>query len=336
MVRWLNCFFGLALGLVALELSLRLTTYEHEADGNYWGRDAFVADEDCGYRHAPSTVATLGRRGVFGPLTVRTNADGYRDRRPIEPGPDSGPRLMIIGASFMFGLGVEDDEALFAAQLERRLRERDDLPDDLEVLNVSQAGYLAKELEALGRREVPRAQPAMVLLVLTPAVRFTRLEEGVELDVLHGYRLPSTRPGRGSWVDALRTDSWAFMRTERSPLLEASAYFEGAGEHSGPDPGERSRGTKLKVPRHVVALSRFLERRDIAFLVMVVYRPWQKDKEHWLGKALAPESFAVHELDTPAEWVLGSDGHWTAEGHAAAAALMAPRLPAQPFRQGLR
>lgn len=342
MLRWLNLLLGLVLGLLALEFGVRLTTYEHEADGNYWGRGAFVEDADAGYRHAPSTAATFGRMGAFGPITVSTNADGYRDPRPLAPTPESGPQLMIVGSSMMFGLGVEQDEALFTRQLERRLRERPELPEDLEVRNVSQTGYLARELELLVRRETPTVAPQMVLLVLTaPSDRVTRMGDGAVLDVLNGYRLPADRPLAGGLVDLLRTRSVAGMRIARSPLLKPAAYVDDqllarllrGDEELRPESAgnPHAQGTRQDVLRHVLEIHRYLDRRGIAFGVMIVYRPWLRSR--WLSKSLAGAPFEVIGVDTPQEWLHGSDGHWTVAGHDAAAALVAPRIPAAPFVQ---
>ena len=42
MGRVASVLLGLALGLLGLEATVRLATYEYEADGYYWGRGAFV------------------------------------------------------------------------------------------------------------------------------------------------------------------------------------------------------------------------------------------------------------------------------------------------------
>jgi hypothetical protein len=328
---------GVLLGLLALELSLRLVTYEHEADGNYWGRGAFVTDPELGYRHAPSTAAIVGRFGAFGPSTLVTNELGFRDQRL--PLPDASrtqgpPRLMVVGASYLFGLGVDDDAELFHRRLEGFLRERPDVPDDLLVFNVSQTGYRLSQLEALTRRELERFAPDMVLLAMRPAAP-VRPEQD-EVDIVNGYRLSGARVGRGSWLDELRTRSAAFMSAARSPLLESRTYVARqllveAGIIEWHDTSaDATRSDPDDVLRILRRLARFLDERHIAFAVMEIHGQDAAAKPAPLRRR---EPFATVDVHPTAAWPLDGDHHWRAIGHLEAARQVAAQLPTAALRR---
>jgi hypothetical protein len=348
MGRVASVLLGLVLGLAGLEATVRLGTYEHEADGNYWGRDAFVADPVLGYRHKPSATATYGRFGQLGPARITTNALGYRDTRlPDTDGPvtdgQAPPRLLVVGASFMFGLGIDDDEAIFPVQLERALRARDDMPDDLQVFNVSQTGYLAHELSLLALEELDRFAPRMVLLVLRPVSEAARIPEGETVDIVNGYRLASTRDAQGGWLDELRTRSSAFMHVVRSPLLAPGTYVDEqllldipALSSWRPEAPEETRDTaamqagRAQVLDEIGELGRALAEEGIEFRCMVISPP--RSRSNWLGRALSDAPIAFIEVRSRLEWTRETDMHWTAEGHRLVAELVAPSIPAAPFR----
>jgi hypothetical protein len=107
----------------------------------------------------------------------RLNADGLRDE-------DHGPkregtyRILLLGDSFTFGSGVEDDAAIWPAIVERRLRALHPLPDvsTYEVLNGGIAGSLTDKWVALYHQQSALFRPDLVLAVFFLRDG-TRLEE---------------------------------------------------------------------------------------------------------------------------------------------------------------
>jgi lysophospholipase L1-like esterase len=99
----------------------------------------------------------------------RLNADGLRD---VDYGPKQGGtyRILLLGDSFTFGSGVEDDEAIWPALVEKALAERRPLPavTRWEVLNAGIAGSLTHQwVEAyayLGERFRPDLVVAVFFL----------------------------------------------------------------------------------------------------------------------------------------------------------------------------
>jgi hypothetical protein len=96
----------------------------------------------------------------------RLNADGLRD---VDYGPKlpGAYRILLIGDSFTFGSGVEDDAAIWPAHLERRLAELRPLPEvsAYEVLNGGIAGSLTDKWVALYRQQRELFRPDFVLVV---------------------------------------------------------------------------------------------------------------------------------------------------------------------------
>lgn len=129
-----------------------------------------------------ATVATLAAIEVYYRATYREswltepefrpghfphlNADGLRDvdHGPKQPG---SYRILLLGDSFTFGSGVEDDAAIWPAIVERRLQERRPVPNasTYEVLNGGVAGSLTDTWVALYQQQRPLFQPDLVLVV---------------------------------------------------------------------------------------------------------------------------------------------------------------------------
>ncbi|MSU21503.1 MAG: hypothetical protein EXS30_08910 [Pedosphaera sp.] len=87
---------------------------------------------------------------------IRINHQGLRDReRPYER-PDQGKRVLVLGDSFVFGWGVESDQAV-SAQLERQL-------SSVEAINAGCSGWSTRQEWDFLRVEGIRYRPDLVLL----------------------------------------------------------------------------------------------------------------------------------------------------------------------------
>lgn len=152
--------FATLAALFAAELALRLLNYyqappwpvQEQFPGYYH------ADPDTGYRLWPSTSSCERYPERGGPvLEVVSNADGFRSSRELGE-PDARPRVLVLGDSFVFGLGVEEGER-FTEVLER-------LEPRWRVDNLGMTGYgvdlMLRALEALG----PKAKPDVVVLAV--------------------------------------------------------------------------------------------------------------------------------------------------------------------------
>lgn len=125
------------------------------------GSRRFVIDSGFGVRaNAPNVVRRKHYPGVFD-VTISTNSAGMRGVREYAlKKPGKVERILMLGDSFVFGVGVEDDEVV-SSVLESILNEGSGSGVEYEVINLAVAGFgQAEELVTyteLGRNYDPDA-----------------------------------------------------------------------------------------------------------------------------------------------------------------------------------
>jgi lysophospholipase L1-like esterase len=98
--------------------------------------------------------------------TLRTNRLGLRGPEVALPKPPGLARVLVLGDSFTFGLGVDDDAATFPAVLERRLAEAPHPAGArVEVVNAGLPGSLTGDWVDLFERTDRTLDPDVVLAV---------------------------------------------------------------------------------------------------------------------------------------------------------------------------
>jgi lysophospholipase L1-like esterase len=104
-----------------------------------------------------------GRDGTFEGMRVRTNHLGMRGPEPAED-PHSVYRIVALGDSFTFGLGIEEHDT-FASLLQERLGTLT-APGGkkYEVLNEGVVGYTSRDEAAVLRHKALALQPRGILL----------------------------------------------------------------------------------------------------------------------------------------------------------------------------
>lgn len=113
-------------------------------------------DESLGWSHKPNTE---GRFESFGFDTViRINSHGFRGPERSFEKPANKKRIIVIGDSFVWGFGVEEDQ-IFTQKLDR------DLGPDVEVINLGVSGY-STDQELLMYRDTGRKYDADVVLLM--------------------------------------------------------------------------------------------------------------------------------------------------------------------------
>jgi lysophospholipase L1-like esterase len=144
--------FGLALLLFVVigELVVRLVEQFVGGTGSLYD---FVVPVGKRYVMRPSSSVLVPER--YGDVFYRFNRTGNRD---TDPTPDSsGRRIVLLGDSVSFGIGV-DQESIFSSLLENRLRRERRKP--WEVLNLAiwayHTGHQLETLETEGLRARPR------------------------------------------------------------------------------------------------------------------------------------------------------------------------------------
>ncbi len=175
--RFVAVLIGLVVGVVLVEVGMRAAGVASPIDGSdlahTWDpAGVFVADPDpeVGFGMIPGYRGTqVYRSSVTGDLvhtaTASLDARGFR-AHPARPG--ATRRLLAIGDSTTFGLGVDDDQS-WPAHLQAAL------PAEWEVLNAGVPGRNLHQNVAWLRRELPVVRPEVVVLAfyrndLGPAV----------------------------------------------------------------------------------------------------------------------------------------------------------------------
>ena len=150
--------FSLAIGLAVAEFAVRILEPQPLVDID---NHLYTRDTSLRYRLNPGYHGRLSNLADFDGIEVAINSQGMRNEELGRKQP-AETRLLLLGDSFAFGWGVEQDET-FAAQLEAGLRT--DMPT-VRVLNGGVPGYgpvdIVAWLEAYGLD----LEPDIVLVTL--------------------------------------------------------------------------------------------------------------------------------------------------------------------------
>lgn len=211
---------SLLLPLLAAEGILRLVYREEEIAGHYWGAGAFVADERFGYTHAPGFDGHAARRGQFR-VPIEINEHGLR-QRDFDAQAAMPRRLLLLGASYVFGLGVLEEEN-FVSLLADAMN-----PEGVGVINAGQFGYGVEQSTLFGHHWLERVAPDRVIVGIVPThdtvVDFDGRWRARE--VVHGMLMQADRAWPFAWNDWLRAHSYLFMAS-KSALEQLSSSGEG-------------------------------------------------------------------------------------------------------------
>jgi len=285
----------------------------------YFGRWAFVQDAVLGYRHAPGFRGFAYRRGDF-EIPVIISQNGLR-QADFEAQMQYPARLLLLGDSFTFGLGVEED-SVFATLIQNELN-----PKGLGVINGGQSGYGVTQEARLGISLAPAVKPAMVILCLFPNndVSGDYYQDYKKIEVRYGCRLFKTRWLPMPAVDFLRTHSYSWMIIAAAFARAGMERPRETLENLANNGMERALQPTLEA---LAALHNYCREKNIKLGVMMI--PAAQGKNIFndpLKRALSAKGISVLELDKK-KFRRGDcfphDAHWNARGHAKAAKQLAP------------
>ena len=273
---------------------------------------ARMLDEAQGYydSHPDADVARTHLPGLknreFHGATIWTNAMGLREREIAVPKPPDTVRVLLVGDSFVFGLGAAQDQRV-GVVLEQALTERAaGLKGRLEVLHVGVVSWDLIAGSEFTRRTLTPMDPDLVI----------QLSVRNDLDDCYGVR------GFG----ALATFS-PQVRERADALLSTEHSLRIWGLHgmmaSGLGWETRSRA-RQRVDR-VVHLREALGRRGANYLFVGAWGPNNNVVERDVAPHLAPRELAYlsHRTFIRRGYRLSQgDPHWTEEGHAYAARVL--------------
>jgi lysophospholipase L1-like esterase len=266
------------------------------------------------------------------PLTAyHWNRDGLRDQ-DYGPKPPAVRRILMLGDSFTWGIGVMDDEAIFARLLEKQL--------GVEILNGGRPGSVTGQWIELWRHVGPAFDPDLVVLVY-----FLR-------DVM--------RPRPITMIDRVRRDlaaehekSWLYRWSALARLIQdqrdrrtlgryyATQYLDAYVGDERATEGWRLAQWNLAVIQNE-AQARGIPTVLVVFPLLIdldrepyPFQPIMDQVETFARKRAMPALSLLPVFrgrDARTLWVSPVDQHPNAEGHALAAAAMAPFLRAQLSR----
>ncbi len=248
-------------------------------------------------------------------LEVTSNSDGFRNSREFDE-PDARKRILVIGDSFTFGLGV---------------RAEDRLTEQLEVFEpawrVDNMGMNGWGLDLMIRaleRYVQKAEPHVVVVAIYTS-DFTRLLPhfaGV------GYPLPRFTLARGELVTVPYPALRFWHRLRLGQLLYHAKWS------LDPD----------RYDLHQALLDRFLKNSETnGFIPVVMFIPAKTTTEddarrrHFLKQWSNGKLVYYLDLTEPMRAAgdaiyIDDDQHWNAAGHRIAARRTANLPPASPER----
>lgn len=175
----------------------------------------YVADEEIRYDLEPSQVIEdVG-------AVYRINALGLRGPETTREKPPGVKRVLVVGDSYAFGLGVDQDGTVSAA-LERRLAAR----GEPEVLNLGVVGYHTGQQIARLRRDGFGYDPDLIVLLYAAN---DEVEEAFHFDPVIGVLYGDVLPVPYSWRRWLRRSAiyGAIAHADASARFEAGELKAG-------------------------------------------------------------------------------------------------------------
>jgi lysophospholipase L1-like esterase len=276
------------------------------------------------YRHAVS----IGRSGLRG-----------SDPRPRQP---ETFRIVCLGDSFTWGLGVGDDEA-YPQLLERRLAER--FPGvDVQVLNAGVPGYGTVDELRYFESRIALLDPDFVTVQFLAENDFNDNRQPAlgRVDIRDGWLHAAEPPRRGlaRLLDGVKQRSLlARLVSERGGYLAARLGLAAATQ--GGRFSEADAGRAAESLRRMAGLARSSGAETLFVFAtsqapVVSRQPVATAASAVVADAAAEASAGFLDL-TPAlraredrlELYYPLDGHWTVLGHAAAAEILAEWIAAE-------
>ncbi|MEW6273325.1 MAG: SGNH/GDSL hydrolase family protein [Thermodesulfobacteriota bacterium] len=266
-----------------------------------------------GYRLKPNVVGRYRYSAAGGAATtIRANAEGFRGSRPIAE-QDARPRLVVIGDSMVFGVGVEEEER-FTELLEKRHPE-------WRVDNLGMVGF-GTDLMLRVLQDVALPQrPRLVVLVL----HSDDLRRVADPYAGMGFPLPKFFVQDGRLATKPYPEPWPW---DRLRIVQGLKHL-------------RSRLTGATFPLNEAILDRFHELAIIhGFGLVVAYAPpphpaWHDGTRRrflagWARRSGVPFVDLSPSREGDLSVYLPGDSHWSPRGHEMVAARLAPLLHARP------
>jgi hypothetical protein len=218
--NFLFCLIAVIIGFSAAyglaEIAVRIISPQET------GPPRFAFDPELGEIPVPLQKGRQRHPGGYD-FTYSNNSLGFRGSREYGPKPAGTRRILLLGDSFTYGLGVDDDQT-FAAELERELGKRY-LP--AEVINAGNPGrgtdYELKLFQTVGAGLKPEVT---VLCFFSNDFQDNARGEYYDVEVGGGLRIKPLEGNRGSiktFLLHLPGYNWLISWSQAANLVKQAA-----------------------------------------------------------------------------------------------------------------
>ena len=277
--------------------------------GDFWRHDA-----QLGWSNSPGAVGVFDHPRFR--INVHANSKGLRDREYAYDRTPGTRRILVIGDSFVWGYGVEQDET-FPKVLESRL-------PGVEVINAGVAGYGTDQELLWLRSEGVRYRPDLVILEMCGNDDDENNSDLV-YNVYHKPRFRQTGNGGLSLTGvpvpepsrALRLKHWIF--THSALVFQLKSGIIDRFRH----PRMTTRGAGFGLTLDLVdAIARVARDADAGLVVVTTsrYAPSPTFRYDELVAALRRRGLLILDIDHAPGYDTGTmliagDAHWNPAGH---------------------
>lgn len=250
-------------------------------------------DELLGWYPLENTITEHESTSV---VKVQHNADGFRD------GPYDGSKekktIAVIGDSFVWGYGVEQDERLTDV-MEGFLPECD-------ILNMGVSGYGTDQEFLLLQKWFPKYQPDAVVLVV---------HSNDSIDSRTNYRDNYYKPyfikdGDSLALQGTPVPTCYQYQVSQSPTLYKSKFVQAVTLLYNSLTKPEARQTANNTNGLLLAIKSYLDERNVPLLLIFTYEGTDAKEVRFLDEA------GFNYAHLPTKHKFQSHGfHWTPEGH---------------------
>lgn len=307
-----NCLAVVVGAIVAVVAGEVVIRYAAPQLGYRFPQGMFISDPERDYKLAPNFQAEA-KTPEYSAL-IKTNSLGLRDSQEYGKKGIQTHRIVVLGDSFVMGVGVNVEET-FVKALERRLRENAD-KRNYEVINTGVPGYNTRHELAYLRNDGMLLQPDSLILGFYIGNDIHDNYQDVRLRAINGYlqkdgettgRLPAsirlfleTRSHlyRFLWPYVRRVTDKSFAKGEAQELaFLAKIYAKEEDEQAR----AMWRATKIRLRE----LANFALQHSLPLTVVIITDRYQVDQTEWERTVSnAPGGKSAYDRNKPNRRVL--------------------------------
>jgi lysophospholipase L1-like esterase len=315
------------LALLFCETALRLLgwspMYVSPERARFWKYDSLL-----GWAHQPGQESLFETKQFH--INVRINQEGLRDREHVYERTNNTSRILVLGDSFAWGYGVEEDQR-FTRQLETTL--------GVEVINAGVSGYSTDQELIWYRKEGIKYDVDLVILVFSgndigdnhhQLVNTIYYKPQFVLEDDHlsltGYPVPETSTQGKLIYSISQRSALAYFLIQRYFNL-VNTYGElkrNSGVASSQMTGVNSSREAFDLTTALLKeLRKIAKTKDAKFMIVATDRWWNGPPgvtyDDFMDE-LRAEGFLVLDVESipgfdPEIMNIPEDGHWNQEGH---------------------